>query len=166
MSVKIAGLMTMKIDILTPVRRAAAVSAAYSDTKASRRTGSALTNRFLGRFSTNPNRCRARPRVDGGSSGNCSGTATTRTVPLQTGAPPSSSSWIDRCRLATVPPAPPSSTRLAAPRSARGGTSRLLKSQRRRTALRERRGPLANGMGIPFQRMGYCRRRPILRQQP
>ena len=47
-----------------------------------------------------------------------------------------------------------------------GGTSRLLKSQRRRTALRERRGPLANGMGIPFQRMGYCRRRPILRQQP
>ena len=77
-----------------------------------------------------------------------------------------SSSWIGRCRLATVTPAPPSSTRLAAPRSARGGTSRLLKSQRRRTALRERRGPLANGMGIPFQRMGYCRRRPILRQQP
>ena len=55
-----------------------------------------------------------------GSSGNCSGSATTRTVPLQTGAPPASSSWIGRYRLATVTPAPPTSTRLAAPRSARG----------------------------------------------
>ena len=53
----------------------------------------------------------------------------------------------------------------------RGGTSPLLKSQRRRTALRERRGPLTNlnkirGIGIPFQRIGSCRRRPILRPPP
>ena len=47
-----------------------------------------------------------------------------------------------------------------------GGTSRLLKRQRPRTAFRECLGPLANGVGIPFQRPGHRRGRPTLRQQP
>ena len=44
-------------NILVAVRAAATVSAAYSPTKASRRAGSTLSKRFLGRFSTNLNRC-------------------------------------------------------------------------------------------------------------
>ena len=47
-----------RVGTIAPVRRTATSKAAYSATKASRRAGSALTNRFLGRFSTNPNRCR------------------------------------------------------------------------------------------------------------
>ena len=62
--------------------------------------------------------------------------------------------------------APPPSTRLVAPRPARGGTTTPLKNQPFRTALRKCAGPLPNGMGISFQRLGHRRRRPTLRQQP
>ena len=63
-------------------------------------------------------------------------------------------------------PAPPPSTRPAAPRPTRGGTTTLFKNQRLGAALRECRGPLANRMRIPFQRPGHRRGRPTLRQQP
>ena len=111
-------------NILVPVRRAAAAEQhMYSLTKASRRTGSALTNRFLGRFSDKPQPVQVFQAT-------APAQRQPKAVLLQTGAPPSSSSWIGRCPLATAIPAPPPSTRLAALRSTRGGTSRLLKSQR------------------------------------
>ena len=47
-----------------------------------------------------------------------------------------------------------------------GGTSRLLKSQCFGTTFGECRGPLTNGMGIPFQRLPYRRCPPTLGQQP
>ena len=53
-----------------------------------------------------------------------------------------------------------------APRPARGGTTTLFENQRLGAALRECPRPFANRMGIPFQRLGYRRGRPALRQQP
>ena len=76
---------------LAPTCCASATRASYSATKASRLAASALSRRFLGRFSTNPRRCRACPRVDGGNSGNCSGSAPNRSGLAQIGASPSSS---------------------------------------------------------------------------
>ena len=45
-------------NILAPVRPASSLRAAYSTTKASRFSASALSRRFLGRLKANPKRCR------------------------------------------------------------------------------------------------------------
>ena len=53
-------------EYLGPVRLASPDRAAYSTTNASRLVSFALTNSFLGRFRTYPNRCRTCPRADEG----------------------------------------------------------------------------------------------------
>ena len=112
---------------------------------------SALSRRFLGRFSTNPNRCRACPRVDGGNSGNCCGSGRPRNVPAQICAPPSSSNWPSRGQPLLETPAPLPSVRSAALRRSRGGTTRLLKGHRPRTALAEDGNPPANIVDVGHQ---------------
>ena len=135
-------------------------------TKVSRLAASALSRRFWGRFSTNPKRCRACPRVDGGNSGNCCGLGRPRNVPAQICAPPSSSNWPSRGQPLLETPAPLPSVRSAALRRSRGGTTRLLEGHRPRTALAEDGNPPANGMGIPSQRLGHRHRSPALDQKP
>ena len=54
----------------------------------------------------------------------------------------------------------------AGPRRGRGGATRLFEAKGRGTSVAEGSDPRADGVGIPFQRLGYRRRSPALGQKP
>ena len=151
---------------LAPTCCASSTRAACSATKVSRLAASALSRRFLGHFSTNPKRCRACPRGDGGNSGNCCGSGRPRNGPAQICAPHSSSNWPSRGQPLLETPAPLPSVRSAALRRSRGEPPDCSKAIAPRTALAEDGNPPANGMGIPSQRLGNRHRSPALDQKP
>ena len=101
-----------------------------------------------------------------GSSGNCCGSARARSVLGQTYAPLSSSNSPGLCLPFRAAPVPQPSVGPAGPRRGRGGATRLFEAKGRGTSVAEGSDPRADGVGIPFQRLGYRRRSPALGQKP
>ena len=86
--------------------------------------------------------------------------------PAQAGAPLSSSNSPGLCLPFRAAPVPQPSVGPAGPRRGRGGATRLFEAKGRGTSVAEGSDPRADGVGIPFQRLGYRRRSPALGQKP